>query len=192
MGNEKHPILVVDDEPEVLYSLRALLRREFDIHTAQSGAEALQVLQKQPVHVIMADQRMPHMTGVELLCRVQSQCPEAVRIVFTGYADIKAVIDAINQGRIYRYLTKPWDSDELRGLLHQACAEHDRIVERKRLLTDLRDHLAQGLALETGLREAQYGTLNPEGQAALKKFAEVGSLLRDRLDRTLGQGKTLE
>ena len=69
----------------------------------------------------MTDQRMPQMTGVELLQRAQEECPEAVRIIFTGYADIKAVIDAINQGQIYRYLTKPWDPDELVAVLRQAC-----------------------------------------------------------------------
>ncbi len=76
---DKHPILLVDDEPEILFSLRGLLRREFDLHTAQSGAEALEVLKRQPIHVIMTDQRMPEMTGVELLRRARGECPEAPR-----------------------------------------------------------------------------------------------------------------
>ena len=139
----KHPILLVDDEPEILFSLRGLLRREYDLHTANSGAEALDVLRRQPVHVIMSDQRMPEMTGVELLRRARGECPEAIRIVFTGYADIKAVIDAINQGQIYRYLTKPWDPDELLAVLGQACDYYDHIAERHRLLRDLREHLAR-------------------------------------------------
>ena len=96
----KHPILVVDDEPEILQSLRGLLRMEFEVHTAQNGFEALELLQRQPMHVVMSDQRMLEMTGMQLLSQVQSECPEAIRIVCTGYADIKAVIDAINQGHI--------------------------------------------------------------------------------------------
>lgn len=139
----KHSILLVDDEPEILFSLRGLLRREFDLHTAESGLEALDVLNRQPVHVIMTDQRMPQMTGVELLTRARGDCPEAIRIIFTGYADIKAVIDAVNRGQIYRYLTKPWDPDELVAVLHQACDHHDRIAERWQLLIDLRDHAAR-------------------------------------------------
>jgi DNA-binding NtrC family response regulator len=139
----KHSILLVDDEPEILFSLRGLLRREFDLHTANSGAEALEALHRHPVHVIMTDQRMPEMTGVELLRRARGECPEAIRIVFTGYADIKAVIDAINQGQIYRYLTKPWDPDELLAVLRQACDEYDRLSQRRRLLLDLREHLAR-------------------------------------------------
>ena len=139
----KHPVLIVDDEPEILFSLRGLLRREYDLHTANSGAEALEVLHRQPIQVIMTDQRMPEMTGVELLRRARGECPQAIRIVFTGYADIKAVIDAINQGQIYRYLTKPWDPDELLAVLRQACDHYEQIAERRRLLLDLREHVAR-------------------------------------------------
>ena len=120
------------------------MRHEFDVHTAKSGAEALAILQRQPVHVIMTDQRMPEMTGVELLRRARGECPQAIRMVFTGYADIKSVVDAINHGQIYRYLTKPWDPDELSQALHEACAYYDRVAERRRLLLDLREHLTRG------------------------------------------------
>ena len=185
----KHPILVVDDEPEILQSLRGLLRMEFEVHTAQNGFEALKILQRQPIHVVMSDQRMPEMTGVQFLSQVQGECPEAIRIVFTGYADIKAVIDAINQGHIFRYITKPWEPDELRAVLHQACEEYEQCVERKRLLTDLRSHVAQGLALVQGLREETYGTLHPAGQTAAEQFAEAGSAFLERLDRVLAPGQ---
>jgi DNA-binding NtrC family response regulator len=143
MAADKHPILLVDDEPEILFSLRGLLRREFELYTAQSGAEALEILKKHPIHVIMTDQRMPEMTGVELLRRARGESPGAIRIVFTGYADIKSVVDAINHGQIYRYLTKPWDPDELTAMLHEACAQYDRMTERRRLLLDVRDHLTR-------------------------------------------------
>ena len=137
----KHPILVVDDEAEILFSLRGLLRQEFELHTAESGAEALEIMRRQVIHVIMTDQRMPQMTGVELLQQARGACPEAVRIVFTGYADIKAVIDAINQGQIFRYLTKPWDPDELVAALRQGCEEYDRLTARRGLLLDVRDYV---------------------------------------------------
>lgn len=186
----KHPILVVDDEPEILQSLRGLLRLEFEVHTAHNGFEALEILQRQPIHVVMTDQRMPEMTGVQLLSQVQGESPEAMRIVFTGYADIKAVIDAINQGRIFRYITKPWDPDELRALLHQACAEYEQIVARKRLLSDLRSHVAQGLTLVQGLREGTYGTWHPAGQTAAEQFAEAGRVCLEQLDRALASGQS--
>jgi DNA-binding NtrC family response regulator len=143
MTTAKHPVLLVDDEPEILFSLRGLLRREFDLYTAQSGAEALDILHAHPIHVVMTDQRMPQMTGVELLRRARGDCPEAIRLIFTGYADIKAVIDAVNEGQVFRYLAKPWDPDDLAAVLHQACEQYERIAERRRLLVDLRDHLGR-------------------------------------------------
>jgi DNA-binding NtrC family response regulator len=146
MTETKHSVLLVDDEPEILFSLRGLLRRDFELHTAQSGAEALEILRQHPVHVIMTDQRMPEMTGVELLRRARGESPQAIRMIFTGYADIKAVVDAINQGQIYRYLTKPWDPDELCAVLHEACDYYDRVAERRRLLLDLRDFLSRSAA----------------------------------------------
>src|SRR5436190_22647354 len=146
----KHPILVVDDEPEILFSLRALLRRDFEVHTAESGAQALEVLREHPVHVIMTDQRMPEMTGVELLSRARGACPEAVRVIFTGYADLKAVIDAVNRGEIFRYLTKPWDPDDLCLVLREACEHYEALAERRRLLAELRDHVSRGVNGQDG------------------------------------------
>jgi response regulator RpfG family c-di-GMP phosphodiesterase len=167
----KPPILIVDDEPEILFSLKALLRLEFDVRTATSGEEALRILRERPVHVIMTDQRMPEMTGVELLHRAQGACPEAIRMIFTGYSDIKAVIDAINESRIFRYITKPWDPDELVAVLRHACAEYERLAERRQLLADARDYLARCLA---GLERAGEQGLVAEGRA-----------LQERLDGAL-------
>jgi DNA-binding NtrC family response regulator len=132
----------VDDEPEILFSLRGLLRCEFEVHTATSGAQALEILRQQPIHVVMTDQRMPQMTGVELLRRARGEAPDAIRILFTGYADIKSVIDAINEGQVYRYLTKPWDPDDIFTLLRQACEQYDSIAEQRQLLRDLQGHLS--------------------------------------------------
>src|SRR5262249_44273267 len=113
------------------------------------------VLKRQPVHVLMTDQRMPNMTGVELLKRAHGTCPEAIRIVFTGYADIKAVIDAVNRGEIYRYLTKPWDPDELAEALREGWAHRGRIAGRGLLLAELGGYGADGLAGQTEERARQ-------------------------------------
>ncbi len=165
--NRKHPILIVDDESEILFSLRALLRRDFEVYTAESGAQALEVLRQHKVHVIMTDQRMPNMTGAELLSRARDECPQAMRIIFTGYADLKAVIDAINRGEIYRYLTKPWDPDELCLLLREACEHYEAIAERRRLLVELRDHVAQGWAVRDETWMAAGKTLVARADQAL-------------------------
>jgi len=149
--NRKHPILIVDDEPDILFSLKGLLRREFELYTAQSAREALGILAERPIHVVMTDQRMPETTGIELLGVVKKQYPHAIRIVFTGYADIKAVVDGINNGGLYRYITKPWDPDDLTALLHEAAARYDELAERRQLLIDLRAYLANPAGSESGL-----------------------------------------
>ncbi len=170
----KHPILIVDDEVEILHSLRGLLRKDFEVYTASSAAEGLEALRQHPVHAIMTDQRMPEMTGVEFLARARPAQPEAIRLIFTGYADIKAVIDAINQGNVYRYLTKPWDPDELRSVLRQACAAYEQAHESRRLLADLRDYLARCLPLLSAANQ---------DHADAGPLADAGTALQARLDR---------
>lgn len=176
----KHPILLVDDEPEVLFSLRGLLRTEFELYTAESGAQALEVLRQRPIHVLVTDQRMPQMTGAQLLRRARADYPDTVRIIFTGYADLKAVLDAVNEGEIYRYLTKPWAPDELVAVLHQACAHHDLAVERLQLLADLRDHLQQVQALLQG-----------DARDEAKRLLRAAGQLHERVDQALAPDKKL-
>jgi len=139
--NGKPPILVVDDEPEILYSLRGLLRKDFSFHAAQSGYEAFRVLEQQTMHVVMADQRMPGMMGVDFLASLRARYPDIVRLIFTGYADLKAVIDAINRGHVFRYITKPWDPDDLQLVLRQACQHYQQAAQCQRLLNDLQGYV---------------------------------------------------
>jgi response regulator RpfG family c-di-GMP phosphodiesterase len=174
MAAGKHIVLLVDDEPEILFSLRGLLRKEFELHTAESGDSALEILAHHPIHVIMSDQRMPGMTGVELLRRARAVCPDAVRILFTGYADIKAVIDAINEGHVYRYLVKPWDPDDLLAVLREACERYEGGADRRELLADVRKHISQ---CQTLLQEL------PNGRAHQAR-EDAGDLL-SRLDQAL-------
>jgi two-component system NtrC family sensor kinase len=112
-----YPILFVDDEPQNLVVFRYAMDEHFTVLTAQSGQEALQILERRTVAVLLADQRMPVMTGVELCARAREVQPEAVRIIITAYADIHVAIDAINQGQVSRYLVKPWRNDELADVL---------------------------------------------------------------------------
>jgi signal transduction histidine kinase len=132
-----HSILVVDDEPDVVRSVKDLLRLDYQVFTATSAQEGLKILQDNVIDVVMTDQRMPEMTGVEFLKKVRAPHPDATRLLFTGYADITAVIAAINQGNVYRYIAKPWDPDELQTIIREACERHDLIVQRKKLIDDL-------------------------------------------------------
>src|SRR6266699_512438 len=120
---QRHTVLVVDDESDVVASVKDLLRLDYKVLGATRAAEGLAMLDREPVHVVMTDQRMPDITGVELLQQVREKHPDAMRLLFTGYADIRAVVDAINRGSVYRYITKPWDPDELMAIIREASHE---------------------------------------------------------------------
>jgi signal transduction histidine kinase len=122
----------------VLSSIHDLLRLDYRVITRGSGAGALEVLRSvETFHAVMSDQRMPGMSGVDLLREAKAIRPETTRLLFTAHADIRAVIDAINQGHVFRYLAKPWDPDELRAVVRQAVEHHDLIVEKNRLVAEL-------------------------------------------------------
>ena len=139
----KHTLLVVDDEPDVCDSVHDLLRREFKVLKARSAAEGSQLMQDNEVHIIMTDQRMPQITGVELLTRVRRGHPQAVRMLFTGYADLESVIAAINQGHIFQFLKKPWKPEELEAAVREAAEEYERLVERAEQVQWLRTEVDQ-------------------------------------------------
>lgn len=181
----QYSILIVDDEEEILQSLRGLLRLKYDIHTAQNAKEGLEIFRRRAIQVVLSDQRMPEMTGAELLSQVQSERPETMRILFTGYADLEAVIDAVNQGRIFRYISKPWDPDELQVIVQQACAEYDHFAKRERLLLDLRSHLSEGSTLMRRICDEEYGPLNPAGQGEVDGYAGKGDVFLNRLTQML-------
>jgi response regulator RpfG family c-di-GMP phosphodiesterase len=128
MTATKHTLLVVDDEPDVCDSVHDLLRREFRVLKARSAAEGYKLMEANEVHIIMTDQRMPHVTGVELLSQIRVGHPTAVRMLFTGYADLDSIIQAINQGHIYQFLKKPWKPEELEAAVREAAIEYDRLV----------------------------------------------------------------
>jgi response regulator RpfG family c-di-GMP phosphodiesterase len=139
----RHTLLVVDDEPDVCDSVHDLLRREFKVLKARSAAEGCQLMQDNEVHIIMTDQRMPQITGVELLSKVRARSPKAVRMLFTGYADLEAVIAAINQGHIFQFLKKPWQPEELEAAVRLAAAEYDRLVQQSDEIGRLRVEVQQ-------------------------------------------------
>jgi len=113
-------ILYVDDEVNNLISFRATFRRNYKILTAQDGNEGLRVLADNEVHLVLSDQRMPGMTGVEFLEKVNQRFPETIRMIITGFSDIDAVIGSINKGGVYRYIAKPWDEREMRITIENA------------------------------------------------------------------------
>jgi putative nucleotidyltransferase with HDIG domain len=130
----EHTILFVDDEVNILKALQRLLRTDdMKVLAASRASEALELLERHPAQVVVTDQRMPEMTGVDFLAHVRERYPDVVRMMLTGYTEIDVAVDAINRGEIYRLITKPWNDDELRATLRQAFDHADLKAEIKRL-----------------------------------------------------------
>ena len=131
----RYTVLVVDDEENVLRSVERLFRREpYRLLTAASAEEALAAVEREPVHLVMADQRMPGMTGIQLIQRIRERYPEVMRVVFTGYIDMNTAIDAINKGQVFRFVTKPWRDDDLKNVVRQALIQYELVAENHKLM----------------------------------------------------------
>ena len=127
-------LLCVDDEPNILTSLRRLFRAQgYQVLTAASGALGLEVLEQQAVDLVISDMRMPEMSGAQFLAQVRQRWPDTLRLLLTGYSDIQSIQDAINCGEIYRYITKPWDDDDIRLVVRQALERRQLEQEKQRL-----------------------------------------------------------
>jgi response regulator RpfG family c-di-GMP phosphodiesterase len=149
-------LLVVDDEPNVCESVNDLLRREFRVLKAHCADEGYRMMLEEEVHIVMSDQRMPQISGVELLTKVKARHPQAIRMLFTGFADLESVIAAINQGHIYQFLKKPWQPEELLMAVRQAALEYDRLeiaaLERETLQDEVMQLKERVSNLETEVR----------------------------------------
>ena len=135
---DKMQLLYVDDEPNNLISFKAAFRRDYEIHTAESGAEGRKILDNNSISIVITDQRMPFMTGVEFLESIVNDYPNTIRILITGFSDIQAVIDAINKGKIYHYVQKPWDETYLRNIISNAFETHRLRRENKFMMEQLK------------------------------------------------------
>ncbi len=150
----RHRVLLVDDEVSVLRSLSRLLRREpYEVVAAQTPGAALQVMEQHPVHLVISDQRMPQMMGTALLAIIREGWPDTVRIVLSGYSEINAILEAVNEGAIYKFLTKPWNDEELRLHIRRALDLHDLLAERRELVAELERRNAEITRLNAQLRQ---------------------------------------
>lgn len=129
----KITVLYVDDEENNLFSFKATFRMKYEVLTAVSAKEALAILSTKQVHVIISDQRMPEMTGVEFFEIVLEKFPDPIRVLLTGYTDMSAVVDAINKGKIYHYLDKPWNEEELDLTINRAYEKYLELLDLKNM-----------------------------------------------------------
>jgi len=164
----RYPVLYVDDEPLALETFRLQFKEDFAIHTAQNGEEAMRILRENEIAVVLTDQRMPRLSGVELLKRVKEEHPDTVRMLMTAYSDMDVVIEAINQGNVYRYLTKPYNEDDLRNAIRQGIETFYLIQERERLEAE---------KVETAKRMARANRLSAVGTLAAGMAHEINNPL---------------
>jgi DNA-binding NtrC family response regulator len=132
-------ILYIDDEVHNLNAFKASFRRLYTVFTATSAEEAEEILAREDIQIIISDQRMPKITGIEFFASILGKYPEPIRMLLTGYADINAVIDAINKGQVYKYFSKPWNDDELRQNIDKAYEVYALRKENKELTAKLLD-----------------------------------------------------
>lgn len=204
MAGARPTLLVVDDEPEVLQSIHDLLRREYHVVGRERGADALDVLRSDlDVHVVMSDQRMPGMSGVEVLRHAKELRPDATRLLFTAYADIKAVVDAINEGHVFQYIHKPWGPEELQAVVRRAAEHHALLIERKALITELQEtnqrlrdaNRLKGAFIEVASHELNTPVMIITGSTELWRMtlsADAAPEQRQCVERIHNAGKRLE
>jgi len=178
---KKLKMLVVDDEPDNLDLLYRTFRRDFNVLKADSGVSALEILAAEgEVAVIISDQRMPEMKGTEFLSKTLPQFPDTVRIILTGFTDIEDLVEAINAGQVYKYITKPWDPGELKEVVQRAAATYDLLKQRTEELrrsnaqTDLLTVLVEVTQAASNLKEI----LVPIAQAFTETFTADACVLQ--------------
>jgi len=143
MTKAKFPILYVDDEEHNLISFAATFRKDYQIHTATNGNDALEIMRNNDVQLVITDQRMPEMTGIQLLEKLTPEFPDSIRMILTGFSDIEVIIEAINSGRVFRYITKPWDENELRMTIENARQLFELQSRNRALLTEIQQKVEE-------------------------------------------------
>ncbi len=174
----KHKILCIDDEQDIVDALFRLFRKDYEVLTATSGQEGLDLLQQHKVSLIISDQKMPGMTGVETLKKSIEKSPDSIRILLTGYTDIESVIDSINSGEVYRYITKPWDSVDLINTVKKCIEKFEIRSELKRKNLELQKAYAELQSLDQSKTQFMY-LINHELKTPLTVITSYTDLLKE-------------
>lgn len=174
--NRLHPILYLDDERDNLIVFNSAFRREYEVHLASSGEEGLDILKKHEIQVVITDQRMPEMTGIQFLEKIIPDYPHCMRIILTGFSDIEAIIQAINMGRVYRYITKPWNKEELKMNIDKAIETYQLRSQNRKLLEDLKE-ANQTLEQKVQERTRKIESQNREIKCSLQYASRIQNAL---------------
>jgi len=198
MENSKFNVLYVDDEEANLTVFKAAFRKHYVVHTALSAREGIKILKENPVDLIVTDQRMPQMTGVQFLEAVIPEYPMVIRMILTGFSDVEAIIKAINGGRVYRYITKPWDETDLKITIDKALEVYDlqkrnrelleqlhvKVMEQERILKTFQKFVPENVVQETLSTKSDESMLSGESRIVAVLFSDIRNFtsLTENLD----------
>ena len=175
-------VLYIDDEPHNLSAFQADFRRDFRVHTTTEPTDAVAMLREHPIEVLISDQKMPNISGVEFFELIMNDYPDPVRMLLTGHADLDAVIDAINKGQIYKYISKPWNEVQLADLIREAAhLHHQRRRERRAA-----GALATLIDSARGINRELLELVRPGSQPDAAAWARIAELA-ERIECTLSE-----
>ncbi|MFA9390384.1 MAG: ATP-binding protein [Prolixibacteraceae bacterium] len=135
----EHNLLIIDDEPEIVKALTRQFRRKYNVFSTTNAEDGFNIMEKENIQVVLSDQRMPGLTGIDFFSKIKNKYPDALKLILTGYSDIEAVIGAINEGQVFRYVTKPWNPDELETIIKEAFEKFELITNNRKLMHKLQD-----------------------------------------------------
>lgn len=178
--NEKdHNLLIIDDEVEITKALVRQFRRKYNVFATTDAADALKIMEKEKIQVVLSDQRMPGMTGVDFFAQIKDKYPDALKLILTGYSDIEAVIGAINEGQVFRYVKKPWNPDELESIIREAFEKYELITNNRKLMSSLQE-ANQNLEAKVKARTLELERVNASlSELNLEKNRYIGMVAHD-------------
>lgn len=172
-------LLIIDDEIEITKALTRQFRRKYNVFSTTNAEDAFEIMEKEKIQVVLSDQRMPGLTGVDFFSQIKHKYPDALKLILTGYSDIEAVIGAINEGQIFRYVTKPWNSEELDTIIREAFDKHELITNNRRLMHSLQD-LNQSLEEKVKNRTLELEKVNSRlSELNIEKNRYIGMVAHD-------------
>jgi signal transduction histidine kinase len=178
--NEKdHNLLIIDDEVEITKALVRQFRRKYNVFATTDAADALKIMEKEKIQVVLSDQRMPGLTGVDFFAQIKDKYPDALKLILTGYSDIEAVIGAINEGQVFRYVKKPWNPDELESIIREAFEKYELITNNRKLMFSLQE-ANQNLEAKVKARTLELEKVNASlSELNLEKNKYIGMVAHD-------------
>lgn len=183
--DEKHGLLIVDDEHDIVDQLYDYFRRDYTVHKAYSGEEAVNLFKENEIQLVMTDQRMPKMQGTELLEMCKEKKPEVTRILMTGYTDLEVAIEAINKGSIHRYLSKPLNFEELKGIIKEGLGFYSEATKVRNLIAQEKEDIigkVKSILSKVKNAEVDKGKLEKELQAAKEVETKIQEEMENKIN----------